>query len=80
MHKQFYSRMKNLCAEFMNEIILVAQRTLTDICNTPSVRKYLSSKWTKRDVYKTKIHLDTSPFIHFDDKYFRTEGVVRKGK
>ena len=26
---------------------------------TPSVRKYLSSKWIKRDVYKTKIRLDT---------------------
>ena len=24
---------------------------------------------------RTKIHLDTSPFIHFDDKYFWTEGV-----
>ena len=27
---------------------------------TPSVRNYLSSKWTKMDVSKTKIHLDTS--------------------
>ena len=42
---------------------------------TPSVQKYLSSKWIKRDVPKTKIRLDASPFIHFDDKYFRTEGV-----
>ena len=42
---------------------------------TPSVRKYLSSKWIKRDVSRTNIHLDTSPFIHFDDKYFQTEGV-----
>ena len=40
--------------------------------NTTSVRKYLSSKWTKRDVSRTKIHLDTSPFIHLDDRYFRT--------
>ena len=43
--------------------------------STPSVRKYLSSKWIKRYVSKTKIRLDTFPFIHFDDKYFRTEGV-----
>ena len=35
---------------------------------TPSVRKYLSSKWIKRGVSRTKISLDTSPFIHFDDK------------
>ena len=27
---------------------------------TPSVRKYLSSKWMKMDVSRTKIHLDTS--------------------
>ena len=35
----------------------------------------MSSKWIKRDVSKTKIRLDTSPFIHFNDKYFRTEEV-----
>ena len=29
----------------------------------------------RRDVSKTKIRLDTFPFIHFDDKYFWTEGV-----
>ena len=46
---------------------------------TPSVRKYLSSKWIKEDVSRTKIHLDTSSFIHFDDNYFRTEGVVSWG-
>ena len=46
--------------------------------STPSVWKYLSSKWIKRDVSRTKIYLDTSPFIHFDDKYFRTEGVPTK--
>ena len=43
---------------------------------TPSVQKYLSSKWIKKDVSKTKIRLDASPFINFDDKYFQTEGVV----
>ena len=43
--------------------------------STPSVQKYLSSKWLKRDVSKTKIRLDTFTFIHFDDRYFRTEGV-----
>ena len=44
------------------------------LLNTPSVQKYLSSKWTKKDVSQTKIHLNTSSFIHFDDKYFRPEG------
>ena len=42
---------------------------------TPSVRKYLSSKWIKEDVSRCILVLDTSLFIHFDDKYFRTEGV-----
>ena len=45
---------------------------------TLSVRKYLSSKWIERDVSRIKIRLDTSPFIHFDDKYFRTEGVYHE--
>ena len=40
----------------------------------------------KKDVSRTKIHLDTSSFIYFDDtssfiyfddKYFRTEGVLK---
>ena len=43
--------------------------------STPSVRKYLSSKWIKEDVSRRTLVLDTSLFIHFDDKYFRTEGV-----
>ena len=58
--------------------ISVKTRTFTKlhatVQPTPSVRKYLSSKWIKRDVPRTKIHLDTPPFIHFDDNYFRTEG------
>ena len=37
--------------------------------------KILVIKMEKRDVSKTKIRLDTFPFIHFDDKYFRTDGV-----
>ena len=32
----------------------------------------------KRDVSKTKIRLDTFLFIHFDDKYFRKEGVENR--
>ena len=43
---------------------------------TPSVRIYLSSKWIKGDVSRCILVLDTSFFVHFDDKYFRTEGVV----
>ena len=39
-------------------------------------RECLSSKWIKIYVSQTKIRLDTSHFIHFDDKYFRTEGVL----
>ena len=30
------------------------------LLTTPSVRNYLSSKWMKMDVSRTKIHLDTS--------------------
>ena len=36
---------------------------------------YLSSKWIKGDVSRRILVLDTSLFIHFDDKYFRTEGA-----
>ena len=36
---------------------------------------YLSSKWIKGDVCRRILVLDTSLFIHFDDKYFRTEGA-----
>ena len=38
--------------------------------------KILVIKMDKRDVSRTKIHLDTSPFIHFDDKYFQTKEVA----
>ena len=44
--------------------------------NTPSVQKYLSSKWIKGNVSRRILVLDTSLFIHFDDKYFRTKGVT----
>ena len=44
--------------------------------NTPSVRKYLSSKWIKGGVSRRILVQDTSLFIHFDDKYFGTEGVL----
>ena len=43
--------------------------------STSSVRKYLSSKWIKGDASRRILVLDTSLFIHFDDKYFWTEGV-----
>ena len=46
--------------------------------NTPSVRKYLSSKWIKGNVSRCILVLDTSIFIHFDEKYFRTEGVENR--
>ncbi len=46
--------------------------------NTPSVQKYLSSKWIKGIVSRRTLVLDTSLFIHFDDKYFRTEGVENR--
>ena len=42
-------------------------------CSTPSVRKYLSSKWIKGDVSRCILVLDTSIFIYFDNNYFRTE-------
>ena len=41
-----------------------------------NILPHLSSKWIKRYVSQTKIRLDTSHFIHFYDKYFRTEGVL----
>ena len=44
--------------------------------NTPSVRKYLSSKWIKGNVSRRILVLDTSFFIHLGDKYFRMEGVL----
>ena len=54
---------------------------------TPSVRKFLSSKWIKEDVSSCRCisfypfwwqvfsdgQLDASLFIHFDDKYFWTD-------
>ena len=46
---------------------------------TPSVQKYLSSKWIKGDVSSHILVLDTYLFIHFDDKYFRTEEVLARG-
>ena len=45
---------------------------------TPSVQKYLSSKWIKGDISSHILVLDTSLFIHFDDKYFWTEGVENR--
>ena len=35
----------------------------------------MSSKWIKGNVSRRILVLDTPLFIHFDDKYFRTEGV-----
>ena len=35
----------------------------------------MSSKWIKGNVSTRILVLDTSLFIHFDDKYFRMEGV-----
>ena len=46
--------------------------------NTTSVWKYLSSKWIKGNVSRRILVLDTSLFIHFDDQYFRTEGVEKE--
>ena len=38
--------------------------------------KIVVIKMDKRVVSRTKMRLDTSPFVHLDDKYFRTEGVL----
>jgi len=38
----------------------------------------LSSKWIKGNVSRRILVLDTSLFIHFDDKYFWTEGVENR--
>ena len=46
--------------------------------NTPSVRKYLSSKWIKGNVSRHILVLYTSLFIHFYDKYLWTERVENR--
>ena len=38
----------------------------------------MSSKWIKGNVSRRILDLDTSLFIHFDDKYFRMEGVENR--
>ena len=38
----------------------------------------MSSKLIKGNVSRRILVLDTSLFIHFDDKYFRTEGVENR--
>ena len=38
----------------------------------------MSSKWIKGNVSIRILVLDTSIFIHFDDKYFRAEGVENR--
>ena len=66
---------------FFEYVGKVRSQSLVEISkktNTPSVRKYLSSKWIKGNVSRCILVLDTSLFIHFDDKYFRTEGVENR--
>ena len=38
----------------------------------------MSSKWIKGNVSRHILVLDTSLFIHFDDKYFRAEEVEKR--
>ena len=38
----------------------------------------MSSKWIKGNVSRRILVLDTSIFIHFDDRYFRMEGVENR--
>ena len=38
----------------------------------------MSSKWIKGNVSRRILVLDTSLFIHFDDKYFQTKGVENR--
>ena len=66
---------------FFEYVGKVRSQSLVEISkntNTPSVRKYLPSKWIKGNVSRRILVLDTSLFIHFDDKYFRTEGVENR--
>ena len=65
----------------VDSLILFRMQSLVEISkktNTPSVWKYLSSKWIKGNVSRRILVLDTSLFIHFDHKYFRTEGVENR--
>ena len=57
--------------------ILIIPTSTAILESTPSIRKYLSSKWIKEEVSRRILVLDTFIFIHFDDKYFRTEGVFK---
>ena len=66
---------------FFEYVGKVRSQSLVEISkktNTPSARKYLSSKWIKGNVSRRILVLDTSLFIHFDDKYFRMEGVYQE--
>ena len=66
---------------FFEYVGKVRSQSLVEISkktNTPSVQKYLSSKWIKGNVSRCILVLGTSLFIHFDDKYFRLEGVEKR--
>ena len=64
----------NVAPQKMASIINIFQCQEGSFQFTP--RKYLSSKWIKGDVSRCILVLDTSLLVHFDDKYFQTEGVL----
>ena len=53
-------------------LILIAPSNITLYSLRPNI---LVIKMDKRDVSRCILVLDTSLFVHFDEKYFRTEGV-----
>ena len=78
LHRQEKRVTSKLWTTFLSMLVRSGHSHLLKISkktNTPSVRKFLSSKWIKGNVSRRILVLDTSPFIHFDDKYFRTKGV-----
>ena len=53
--------------EYVGKVRSLSLVEISKKTNTPSVRKYLSSKWIKGNVSRRILVLDTSLFIHFDD-------------
>ena len=81
---------RGLVHNFYEEVVVhLMEGLVPDLNDTKCNLAHHNTTWNKRVAItknnqqlkirrpRTKIHLDTSPFIHFDDKYFRTEGVHR---
>lgn len=71
LHRQEKRVTSKLWTTFLSMLVRSGHsHLLKSLKSTPSFWKYLSSKRI--------LVLDTSLFIHFDDKYFRMEGVENR--